>query len=400
MCAQSLSQLNMLLPPSLLLGGIGLPIPDEVWNPEQGEAVPGAYVGATSKWYRASSGLWVDAGVGNARVEHVIQATGHQGYLAEKAMTALNTFRRDLTNVVWTASNCTPVKNATGIDGAANAATTVTSNNAFSTIIRDPVTSASGNHTHQAWVRRISGTGIIEMTLDGGTSWTDVTVDVSATYDRVSFTATVVNPSIGFRFGDSGDVFEIDAASCSATGFAASPLLGDDTATITRNRDEITSPYTVPGDENYTVLVSTTFDDQQDGESRSAIGLANSTTVVDFTGQGTLIRAFHAFNVSLSATPNVGTYPNGFRDRRFVGAGWRNSGPQIGLTSDITIPETDTDSTLPSNSQAGSTYLIGMRSGGTQSLLGTMHKVEWYFQDLDQDTVIALIGRLVEQAPP
>jgi len=70
------------------------------------------------------------------------------------------------------------------------------------------------------------------------------------------------------------------------------------------------------------------------------------------------------------------------------------------LTSDITIPETDTDSTLPSNSQAGSTYLIGMRSGGTQSLLGTMHKVEWYFQDLDQDTVIALIGRLVEQAPP
>ena len=49
------------------------------------------------------------------------------------------------------------------------------------------------------------------MTGDGGTTYTDITSQVTATWKRISLpTAVLANPSIGFKLAVSGDSFDID----------------------------------------------------------------------------------------------------------------------------------------------------------------------------------------------
>ena len=121
-----------------------------------------------------------------------------------------NTYNRDLTNAAWSATNITPVKDATGIDGKANSASTLTADANNGTIFR-ALTLSSLERTAQYWVRRKTGSGTIEITDDGGSTYTDITSSInSSTYTQLTITTTQANPSIGFRLGTSGDEIETD----------------------------------------------------------------------------------------------------------------------------------------------------------------------------------------------
>jgi hypothetical protein len=119
---------------------------------------------------------------------------------------------RDFTNAAWTKTNVTAAKDATGIDGAANSASSLTASANNGTCLQS-VTIASAKFYTSFRVRRKTGTGTVEITDDGGSNYTDITSSInSSTYTRVSINRTQANPSIGFRLGTSGDAIEVDFA--------------------------------------------------------------------------------------------------------------------------------------------------------------------------------------------
>ena len=192
---------------------------------------------ATSAWYFNSAGNLVDAGSGNPRFDYNPVTLDARGLLMEEARTNLLLWNRDLTNVAWTPTSITPLKNITGLDGSANSASRITATGASGTLLQI-VTSASATRISTAYVKRLTGTGTIEMTQNGGTLWTDITSSINAsTWTRVGVpSATVTNPSVGFRITTSTDAIAVDGVQLESNDCSTSVILTT-TVAFTRNTD-------------------------------------------------------------------------------------------------------------------------------------------------------------------
>ena len=147
---------------------------------------------------------------------------------------------RDLSNAAWsTKTNITAAKTATGLDGIANTATTLTATAADAIILQPTSGIASAARCASAYVKRRTGTGTISFTQDG-TNWTDITAQInSSTWSRVQITSTLANPSVGFKISTSGDEIDVDCVQNEAGAVATSPIVTTTTA-ITRNADSLT----------------------------------------------------------------------------------------------------------------------------------------------------------------
>jgi hypothetical protein len=133
----------------------------------------------------------------------------------------------------WSKSNATVAKNQTGIDGVANAATSITATAANAVLIQ-PISLASGSRTSSVYLKRITGTGNVQVTLDGST-WS--TVDLSnGLWNRIVLSGTVTNPCVGVLLATNGDAVAMDYAQVEDGAFVTSPILTT-TATATRAID-------------------------------------------------------------------------------------------------------------------------------------------------------------------
>lgn len=263
------------------------------WDPENDEAVPGTvtFTRASEALFRNDSGIWEIAATGVIRAGHnAIPGGGGKGFISEPAATNLALHRRDFTDAVWVATNITPVQDATGIDGVANAASTLTATANNGTIFQT-VTSSNANHSFQVFVARVTGTGTIEITLDGGSTFTDITSSLTSSIDNpFTITQLVTDPSFGFRMGTSGDVIEADVAQTEKTAFSTTPIIGSNpAATATRVVEsfdcgvdytlefsadvDITGPATAELNQNNSVIAST------DSFSASAVDLRGLTSI-------------------------------------------------------------------------------------------------------------------------
>ena len=168
-----------------------------------------------------------------------IAAANLLGFRREAAATNNLLHSRDLGNAAWsTKTNITAAKTATGLDGIANTATTLTAT-AADAIILQPISLASAARCASAYVKRKTGTGTISFTQDG-TNWTDITAQInSSTWSRVQITSTLANPSVGFKISASGDAIDVDVVQNEAGAVATSPIVTT-TATVTRNADSLT----------------------------------------------------------------------------------------------------------------------------------------------------------------
>ena len=132
----------------------------------------------------------------------------NKGLLIEEARTNVVLHNRDLTNAAWVKTSITAVKDQTGIDGVANAASKITATAANATCLQTTAI-ASSARWQTAFVKRLTGSGTVQMTQNGGTTWTTVTV--TAGWTRVSVpTLTLANPVVGFRLVTSGDAIAVD----------------------------------------------------------------------------------------------------------------------------------------------------------------------------------------------
>jgi len=166
---------------------------------------------------------------------------GVYGLRSEESRTNLALWSRDLTQAAWTKTNATPALTAIGIDGAANSASTLTATAANATALQ-AITNASVERTLTVFLRRRTGTGTVETTIDGGATWVPRTL--TAAWQPFSTTATLANPNIGIRIVTNGDAVDVDAVQCETGAFATSPILTY-SAAATRARDIPIIPYTI-----------------------------------------------------------------------------------------------------------------------------------------------------------
>lgn len=206
-------------------------------SPWHGAGVDGVrYFAVTNPWTVASN-----VATEGASTPLTLTAAGLSVF---GAATNLLLHNRDLTNAAWTkGATATVAKNQTGADGLTNGASSFTAGATLATnTVMQAVVSASAARYPTAYVKRLVGTGTVEMTTDGGTTWVNVTSQISTSYAKVSIPVqTVTNPSTGFRITTNADSIAVDFVM--QTTVADAPAIETTTADVTVNADSITAAH-------------------------------------------------------------------------------------------------------------------------------------------------------------
>jgi hypothetical protein len=194
---------------------------------------------ASTKWVRRPSGLWVESPTTTPAMDFDPDWDGW-ALLIEPARTNLALQCRDLTQAAWTKTDCTAAKTADGIDGAANAASTLSATGVSATCLQS-ITSGSAARAQSFFLRRRTGAGAIEITQDNGSLWTAVVL--TEQWKRFSVLATVTNPVVGIRITTSGDEVDVDFAQNEVGATVTSPI-STAGSSVTRARDVVTKAST------------------------------------------------------------------------------------------------------------------------------------------------------------
>lgn len=141
------------------------------------------------------------------------------------------------TNNNWADTNLT--RNSTNNTSPRNDATAlrVTASAANGTLISSTAIGTSAQRKLSVWLRRVSGTGSIQYTLDNGTNWT--TQAITGSWVRYTFAATTAAQRVGFRIVTSGDSIEIWGAQLEV-GFESSSYIQTASSQVQRSSDQMT----------------------------------------------------------------------------------------------------------------------------------------------------------------
>jgi hypothetical protein len=164
-----------------------------------------------------------------------------RGYVAEVGRTNL-ALQSETLGTTWTPSNITVTSNSIVSPSGATTADTLTATAGNATLLQS-ITSASATRDFSIWLKRKTGTGNIDLTMDNGATWTTKTI--TSSWERYSITQTAVtNPIIGVRIVTDGDeVYAWGAQLESGTPATfASSYIPTTAASVTRAADALTYP--------------------------------------------------------------------------------------------------------------------------------------------------------------
>ena len=177
---------------------------------------------STLGWYWNSSGVFTQAAINTPRFDYGGPVPVFGGLLIEETRTNSVIQNRDLTQAAWVAVTMTPAKDQTGVDGVASSASSILATAGNATILQT-ITLVSAPAFQTAYVRRLTGSGVINMTMDNGATWTPITV--TAAWSRVSIpTQTLANPVVGFQIVTNGDKIAVDLVQNENGAFATSAI--------------------------------------------------------------------------------------------------------------------------------------------------------------------------------
>lgn len=172
-------------------------------------------VDAVGTYVDPTGGLVKQAMNGVLRIER-------KGALLERARTNSCLRSEDFSNATWVKSNLAVDADANTMpDGSSGTVNELRATAANGTIIQDLGVIASAAKTFSIWLKRKTGSGNIDLTLDGGTSWT--TVSVTSEWKRFDVTQTLADPDVGIRIvTDTDEVLSWGAQLENAAAFPSS----------------------------------------------------------------------------------------------------------------------------------------------------------------------------------
>lgn len=176
-----------------------------------------------------STGTWVALGTQSPCFDHDLNGN-LLGLRQEETRTNVVLWDRDLTNAAWTATNVTVAKDQTGIDGVSSSSSSLTATAGNGTVCQS-ITLGSSARYETAFVKRITGTGTIQMSMDNSTYTTIAITNPWARYNIP--TQTLANPTVCFKIVTSGDAIAVDFVQNENGIFQTTPIL---TTTVSVNR--------------------------------------------------------------------------------------------------------------------------------------------------------------------
>lgn len=191
---------------------------------------------STTAIYFDSTGVLQTAAINIPRFDYNPVTFTPKGLLIEEARTNSLLHCRDLANAVWVKTNTTAVKNAIGLDGITNSASTLTATGATGTCLQT-LTLAAAARSYSVYIKRKTGIGAVSITRDN-VSYTDITAQInSSSYTRVKIENTsVLNPVCGIKLATSGDEVLVDFNQDEAGAFITS-VVATTVAAATRAAD-------------------------------------------------------------------------------------------------------------------------------------------------------------------
>lgn len=209
----------------------------------QARTAQGQSSGTLISTSRASTGYASNSsGIYSSFANNVARIT-NKGLLVEEARTNDALWSRDLTNAAWIKVGATAALNAVGIDNNANSATTLTATGAAgvctsSCTALQTITLGSTADTYSVFLKRVTGTGTVNITINNLAGATGCTLTTTA-FTLCQVTATLANPVIGIQMTTVGDIIVADFNQMEPGGFATSPILTT-SAAVTRAADAVT----------------------------------------------------------------------------------------------------------------------------------------------------------------
>ena len=241
-------------------------------------------------------------------------AGGPFGAIADPAQTdVLGTtaaIRRTMTDAGWVSGGGgITVGAATGADGTASGAASLTAAGANGTLLFTTVLGAAVR-TFGALVRRKTGTGTVNITADNGATWTAMTLTTA--YKPFYFTtASAANPVVGFRVVTAVDAIEVDFNTLVA-GSNKYPVFTPVNVNQAATVEQYVSASNLPTN-NFTIYGESMFPAVQPAGSYYLFGTyvdANNSTQVLWDGTNLIARrriGGVSNDATIALTPTAGT---------------------------------------------------------------------------------------------
>jgi hypothetical protein len=191
----------------------------------------------------ASDGLYY-APVDNAP-RFIITADGSLALLLEVTSTQVLLQNRNVGNAAWTRTNMTAQAtvgiDGVGVPGVSGNAKILGATAGNATAVQ-AVTLGSSSRIVAMYAKRETGTGAIQMSVDGGSTWTTIG-PLTAAYARYGPPAqTLANPSVGIRIVTNGDKISVDMVT-NETGTVLTSPMAATTVAVTRAAETAYFPF-------------------------------------------------------------------------------------------------------------------------------------------------------------
>lgn len=182
---------------------------------------------ASTATYFDSAGLVASAANNVARFDYDPATLALRGLLVEESRTNLLNWSQTFATTGGTQNNWVDSASLqrvsttrTSPDGTGNALEIKANGAADQTIISSAAVGTSAQRVFSVFLKRVTGTGQIQYTLDNGATWTSQTI--TNAWVRYTFAETTANHQVGIRIRTSGDVIQIWGAQLEAGGCPSS----------------------------------------------------------------------------------------------------------------------------------------------------------------------------------
>ncbi len=162
------------------------------------------------------------------------------GLLVEEARTNLAIHSGDISDAAWVASNMTKgTASVTDPTGGANINVRLTASAANGTLLQT-VTSTIDDYSYAVFMKRVTGTGDVQLTVDNGTTWTTKTLTSDWTRFDVS-DASETNPVFGVRIVTDTDAIDFWGSDLNKNTIFPTSHIPTVASSVTRNKDDVKS---------------------------------------------------------------------------------------------------------------------------------------------------------------